>query len=176
MPSQEVLKQKKAIVSELSKKLKDSCAGVIVDYKGINVSDDTKLRRELRESGVDYFVVKNTLLFRALKEINMEIGDSVLEGTTAIAISKDDHVASARILCKFADDNKFFKVKAGFVEGKPISIDEVKNLAKLPTKEVLIAKTLGGLNAPICGLVNVLNANIKGLVVALSAIAEKQSA
>lgn len=87
-----------------------------------------------------------------------------------------DHVASARILCKFADDNKYFNVKAGFVEGKTIGIDEVNNLAKLPTKEVLVAKALGGLNAPISGFVTVLNGTMKGLVVALNAIAEKQSA
>lgn len=176
LPSEKVLQQKKAIVSDLTEKLKNACSGVIVDYKGINVADDTKLRRELREAGVDYFVVKNTLLSRAMKEAGIDIEGSVLEGTTAIAISEDDHVASARILCKFADANKYFNVKAGFVEGKTISIDEVNDLAKLPTKEVLIAKALGGLNAPISGFVTVLNGTMKGLVVALNAIAEKQSA
>lgn len=176
MPSDKILEQKKAIVSELAEKLKCSCAGVIVDYKGINVADDTKLRRELRESGVDYFVTKNTLLSRAIKEVGIEIDESILNGTTALALSKDDHVVSARVLCKFADDNSFFKIKAGFVEGKTVSVSEINDLAKLPSKEVLIAKTLGGLNAPISGFVTVLNGTIKGLVVALSAIAEKQSA
>ena len=176
MPSEKILEQKKALVASLSDKLKNSCAGVIVNYKGINVSDDTKLRKELREAGVEYFVVKNTLLQRAAKEAGLDGLEPVLEGTTAIAISKEDHVAAARILCKFADENDFFKAKAGFIEGKVISEAEVNNLAKLPTKEVLVAKALGGLNAPISGFVTVLNGTIKGLVVALNAIAEKQSA
>ena len=176
MPSEKILEQKKALVASLSDKLKNSCAGVIVNYKGINVSDDTKLRKELRESGVEYFVVKNTLLQRAAKEAGLDGLEPVLEGTTAIAISKEDHVAAARILCKFADENDFFKAKAGFIEGKVISEAEVNNLAKLPTKEVLVAKALGGLNAPISGFVTVLNGTIRGLVVALNDIAEKQSA
>ena len=176
MPSEKILEQKKALVASLTDKLKNSCAGVIVNYKGINVSDDTKLRKELREAGVEYFVVKNTLLQRATKEAGLDGLEPVLEGTTAIAISKDDHVAAARILCKFAEGNDFFKAKAGFIEGKVISEAEVNNLAKLPTKEVLVAKALGGLNAPISGFVTVLNGTIRGLVVALNAIAEKQSA
>ena len=99
-----------------------------------------------------------------------------MEGTTALAVSKEDHVAAARILCKFAETNKSIKTKAGFVEGKTIDVAEVENLAKLPSKEVLVAKALGGLNAPITGFVTVLNGTMKGLVVALNAIAEKQSA
>ncbi len=176
MPSEKILEQKKQIVAELAEKLKSACAGVIVDYKGINVADDTKLRKELREAGVDYSVVKNTLLSRAAKEAGLEGLDPVLEGTTALAVSKEDHVAAARILCKFAETNKSIKPKAGFVEGKTIDVAEVENLAKLPTKEVLVAKALGGLNAPITGFVTVLNGTMKGLVVALNAIAEKQSA
>ena len=176
LPSEKILEQKKAYVAELAEKLKAACAGVVVNYKGINVADDTKLRKELREAGVEYFVVKNTLLQRAAKEAGLDGLEPVLEGTTALAISKEDHVAAARILCKFADDNKFFNAKAGFVEGKVISEAEVNNLAKLPTKEVLVAKALGGLNAPISGFVTVLNGTLKGLVVALNAIAEKQSA
>ena len=176
MPSEKILEQKKAIVAELAEKLKSSCAGVVVDYKGINVSDDTKLRRELREAGVDYFVVKNTLLSRAAKEANIDGLDSVLEGTTAIAISNDDYIAAAKILCDFADKNKTFNVKSGFIDGNVVSVDQINELAKLPSKEVLVAKALGGLNAPISGFVTVLNGTIKGLVVALNAIAQKQSA
>lgn len=176
MPSEKILEQKKAIVAELAEKLKSSCAGVVVDYRGINVSDDTKLRRELREAGVDYFVVKNTLLSRAAKEANIDGLDSVLEGTTAIAISNDDYIAAAKILCDFADKNKTFNVKSGFIDGNVVSVDQINELAKLPSKEVLVAKALGGLNAPISGFVTVLNGTIKGLVVALNAIAQKQSA
>ncbi len=176
MPSEKILEQKKAIVAELAETLKTSCAGVLVDYKGITVADDTKLRKELREAGVEYFVVKNTLLSRAAKEAGVDGLDPVLEGTTALAVSKEDHIAAARILCKFAEDHKFFKVKAGFIEGRVADTNEINELAKLPSKEVLIAKTLGGLNAPISGFVTVLNGTLKGLVVALNAIAEKQSA
>lgn len=176
LPSEKVLEQKKAAVAELVEKLKSSCVGVIVDYKGINVSDDTKLRRELREAGVEYFVVKNTLLSRAAKDAGIDGLDGVLEGTTAIAISNNDYIAPAKILCSFADKSKTFSIKSGFIDHKVVSVDQINDLSKLPSKEVLVAKALGGLNAPISGLVTVLNGNIKGLVVALNAIAQKQSA
>ena len=176
MPSEKVLEQKKQIVADLAAKLQNSCTGVVVSYKGITVEADTKLRKELREAGVDYAVVKNTLLSRAAEQAGMEGLNSVLEGTTALAVSKDDYVAAAKILSQFAEKNKFFKTKAGFVDGKVISCEEVDALAKLPSKEVLIAQVLGGLNGPIQGFANVLNGTMKGLVVALNAIAEKQSA
>ena len=176
MPSEKILEQKKQQVAELSEKLKTAVTGVIVDYKGITVADDTKLRKSLRESGDEYKVVKNTLLGRALKEAGIDGLDSVLEGTTAIAISKDDYTGSAKALCDFADKSKTFEIKAGFVDGKVIDAAGVKNLAKLPSKEVLVAQALSGLNAPITGFVTVLNGTMKGLVVALNAIAEKQAA
>lgn len=176
MPSEKILEQKKALVEELAKRLQGACAGVLVNYKGITVADDTKLRKELREAGVNYTVVKNTLLSRAAKQAGFEGLDSVLEGTTALATSDEDYVAAARILCTFAESNKSFEIKNGFVEGKILDQNEINDLSKLPSKEVLIAKALGGLNAPITGLVTVLNGTIKGLVVALNAIAEKQSA
>lgn len=175
MPSEKILEQKKQVVTELAEHLRAACTGVIVDYKGITVADDTKLRKQLREVG-DYKVVKNTLLKLALKEAGIEGLDSVLEGTTAIAISKDDYVGSAKVLSDFAEKSKTFKIKAGFVDGNVIDEAGVKNLAKLPSKEVLVAQVLGGLNAPITGFVTVLNGTMKGLVVALNAIAEKQAA
>ncbi len=176
MPSEKILEKKKAIVSELEEKLKSSCAGVVVSYKGINVADDTVLRKQLREAGIDYFVVKNTLLSRAVKEVGLEEIDGVLEGTTAIALSKEDHVAAARILCEFAKKHDFFKIKSGFVEGKVIDDAEIDRLAKLPSKEVLIAQVLRGLNAPISGFVNVLSGTIRSLAIVLNAIAEKKGA
>ena len=168
--------QKKQQVAELSEKLKGAVTGVIVDYKGITVADDTKLRKSLREGGNEYKVVKNTLLGRALKEAGIDGLDSVLEGTTAIAISNEDYVGAAKILCEYAEKSKTFEVKAGFVDGKMIDAEGVKNLAKLPSKEVLLAQVLGGLNAPITGFATVLNGTMKGLVVALNAIAEKKGA
>ncbi|HIS70222.1 MAG TPA: 50S ribosomal protein L10 [Candidatus Gallacutalibacter stercoravium] len=176
MPSAKILEQKKQIVADLAARLKESCSGVVVEYKGINVADDTKLRKELREAGVEYTVVKNTLLSRAAKEAGIEGLDPVLEGTTALATSKEDYAAAARILSKYAETSKTFKTKAGFVEGKALDVNGVKELAELPSKEVLVARALGGLNAPISGFVTVLNGTLKGLVVALNAIAEKQSA
>lgn len=176
MPSEKILEQKKQVVAQLAESLKSACTGVIVDYKGITVAEDTKLRKELREAGDDYKVVKNTLLSRALKVAGIDGLDSVLEGTTAIAISKDNYVSGAQILAKFADTNKMLEIKAGFIDGNMIDVEGVKHLAKLPSKEVLIAQTLGGLNAPITGFVTVLNGTMKGLVVALNAIAEKQGA
>ena len=176
MPSEKILEQKKQQVAELSEKLKGAVTGVIVDYKGITVADDTKLRKSLREGGNEYKVVKNTLLGRALKEAGIDGLDSVLEGTTAIAISNEDYVGAAKILCEYAEKSKTFEVKAGFVDGKMIDAEGVKNLAKLPSKEVLLAQVLGGLNAPITGFATVLNGAMKGLVVTLNAIAEKKGA
>ncbi len=176
MPSQKVLEQKKALVADLSEKLKNSCTGVIVDYKGISVADDTKLRKELREAGVTYAVVKNTLLGLAAKEAGIEGVDEVLSGTTAIALSESDYVAAARILSKYAEDHENFNLKLGFLDGKVIPVSEVEALAKLPSREELVAKALGGLNAPITGFVGVLNANLRGLVCALNAIAEQKGA
>ncbi len=111
MPSAKVLEQKKQIVEGLVARLNAACAGVIVDYKGITVTDDTALRKELREAGVEYTVVKNTLLRLAIKETELNGLESVLDGTTAIATSADDYVAAARILCKFADTHNGFEVK-----------------------------------------------------------------
>jgi len=177
LPSEKVLQQKAEVVADLKQKLEKSVAGVLVDYKGISVANDTKLRKELREAGVDYAVVKNTLLRFAAKDVGYEGLSSVLEGTTALAVSETDPVAAAKILAKYAEDSKgAFKIKAGFVEGKVLDANSVNELAKLPSREVLVARVLGGLNAPISGFVNVLNGNIKGLVVALNAIAEKKGA
>ena len=176
MPSEKILEQKKAVVAELVDRLNNSVAGVLVNYKGITVADDTKLRKELREAGVHYTVVKNTLLSRATEQVGLKDLNGVLGGTTALATSEEDYVAAARILCKYAETNKKFEIKAGYAEAKPLSVDEVKELAKLPSKEVLVAKALGGLNAPITGFVTVLNGTIKGLVVALNAIVEQKNA
>ena len=176
MPSDKVLQEKKAIVKNLSEKLKNSCAGVVVSYKGINVEDDTVLRKNLRESGIEYMVTKNTLLRRAVDAAEISDLTEVLEGTKAVALSENDHVAAARILSKFSDSHDFFQIKAGFIDGNVITKDAVIKLAKLPSKEVLIAQVLGSLNAPITGLATVLKGNIRGLAIALNQIAQKKSA
>jgi large subunit ribosomal protein L10 len=178
LPSEKILEEKKKAVAQLSESLKTARTGVIVSYKGITVEADTKLRKELRESGCQYKVVKNTLLRLALKDAGITGLDSILEGTTALAVHPDDYVAPAKILAKYADADKSetFKIKAGFIDGKAASTDEIKTLASLPPKDQLVAQVLRGLNAPITSFVTVLNGTIKGLVVALNAIAEKQQA
>jgi large subunit ribosomal protein L10 len=174
LPSQKVLEEKKKQVADLSEKLKAAHTGVIVNYKGITVADDTKLRKELRESGSNYKVVKNSILRLALKEAGIEGLDSILEGTTAIAVNTEDYVAPARILNNYAKENKNFEIKGGFIDGKSATVAEIQTLAALPSKEELVAQTLRGLNAPISGFVTVLNGTLRGLVIALNAIAEKQ--
>lgn len=176
MPSEKILAQKQELVVSLAEQLKASVSGVLVDYTGISVEDDTKLRAELRAANVHYAVKKNSIIGRAAEQAGLTGLDDVLQGATALAISEDDLVAPAKILAKFAEGHPTFKIKAGFIEGKVANETEVQALAKLPPKEVLVAKALGGLNAPISGFVMVLNANIRGLAVALGAIAEKKSA
>ena len=158
MPNQSVLQEKQALVAALSEKLQKSVAGVVVDYKGISVADDTALRRSLREAGVEYAVIKNTMLGRAADEAGLSELKDVLEGTTALATSESDELAAAKVLCAFAEKSETFSVKAGFFGGKVISPDEVKALASVPPKETLLAMLAGGLNATIAGLARAINA------------------
>ena len=163
MASEKVIAQKQEIVANLKEKLTGSVAGVLVDYKGINVAEDTKLRKELREAGVDYTVVKNTLLKFAIDEVGFGALDAHLSGTTALAVSKEDPVIAAKILAKYAEDSKGqFSIKAGFLDGEVIDSDKVIAVGKLPSKEQLLVQ-----------LLSVLNGNIRGLAVALNAIAGK---
>ncbi len=158
MPNASVLEQKKQQVAELSQKLSAAITGVVVDYKGITVADDTALRKELREAGVEYFVVKNTILGRAIEGTDLEEMKSVLEGTTAIALSNEDYTAAARILSKFAESHENFKVKAGFLDGKVVDVATIDSLAKLPSKEVLLATVLSAFQAPIAAFARAVQA------------------
>ena len=158
MPSEKVLEQKKQKVAQLTEQLKNACAGVVVDYKGINVANDTKLRKELREAGVHYAVVKNTLLHLAVQDAGLTGLDEVLSGTTAIALSEDDYVAPARILSKFADASKTFSVKSGFLDGEVISLEKISSLAKLPSREILLATVCNAFNAPIASFARAIQA------------------
>ena len=160
MPSNAVLEAKKAKVEKLTEIIKNSVSGVLVDYKGINVEEDTKLRKELREAGVNYFVEKNTMLLRAFKECGIEGFEEALNGTTALAVSSDDQTAPARILGKFAEkagDEKF-NLKAGFVEGEIYDQAGVVALSKIPSKDVLLAQLVGSLQGPLQKLAATLNA------------------
>ena len=154
MPSAKVLESKKAVVESLKARLGASAAGVLVDYKGINVEQDTKLRRSFREAGVKYDVVKNTLLRLAVADTEYADLASVLEGTTAMATSDEDAVAPAKVFVDFlkANDNLELAIKAGFADGKVISVDEVKALAAIPSKEVLLTQILYCINSPLTSL------------------------
>lgn len=175
MPKEIVMNQKREIVSGLSSKMKAAKAMVFADYRGLTVEQDTELRAALRKAGVDYKVVKNTLTRFAANENGLEAIDSFLNGPTAMASSDSDPVAPAKILSEYAKKFDKLNLKVGVVEGKVIDENGIKALAELPSREVLIAKVLGSFNAPISGLVNVLNGNIRGLVVALNAIAEQKA-
>ena len=160
MPSNAVLEAKKAKVEKLTEIIKNSVSGVLVDYKGITVEEDTKLRKELREANVNYFVEKNTMLLRAFKECGIEGFEEALNGTTALAVSNDDQTAPARILGKFAEkagDDKF-NLKAGYVEGEVYDQAGVTALSKVPSKDTLLAQLVGSLQGPLQKLAATLNA------------------
>lgn len=162
MPSEKILNEKKQIVAELVECLKNAQAGVLFDYRGLTVEQDTALRNELRNAGVQYHVVKNTLTRLAAKEVGLDALDEILHGPTALATSTEDALAPARVLSKFAKDNAdVVSIKSGFIDGNVISVDEVKVYAEIPSKEVLISKMLGSLQAPISKLARTLDAIAK---------------
>lgn len=165
MASEKILEGKKAKVAALTEMLQDSVSFVLVDYKGISVEDDTKLRKELREAGVHYMVVKNTMLRLAVKGTQYEGLTEYFKGDTAIALSPDDPAAAARILCKFADADKSkrFVVKGGFCDGQVMDAAGIKSLSTMPNREGLLSMLAGSLN----GIVG-------GLAVALQGIVDKQ--
>lgn len=175
MPSEAKLLQKKEVVKDLSSKFKEAKAMVFADYRGLTVDQDTEMRRALRKAGVEYKVVKNTLTKIAANENGLSELEPFLNSPTAMAYSNTDPVAPAKILSEYAGKYNKLELKIGVVEGKVIDTNGIKALAELPSREVLISKVLGGFNAPLTGLVNVLNGNIRGLVVALNAIAEKKA-
>ncbi len=172
MPSEKILAFKKQYVSDLIEKLKVSNVGVVISYKGITVEEDTRLRKEMREAGLQYFVVKNSMLRLALKEVGYNF-DEHLHGTTAIALSKEDPIIVSKILIKYVkelesqEDRKDrieFHIKAGFLEGKEVGVELINEYGSLPTKEESIAKLLYLLNAPI-----------RMMAIVIKAIEEKKS-
>ena len=160
MPNAKVLSEKQAIVAELTDKIKGAASGVLVDYKGITVAEDTALRAECRKNELDYAVVKNTLVRRAIDNVGMNEMDEVLNGTTSMALSNGDPIAPMRVINKFSKqfNGAKFTIKAGFMDGKVLSLDEIMALAELPSKEALQAQVLGTMLAPISGLAIVLKA------------------
>ena len=175
MPSEKVLERKKKQFRELSEEFNKSLVGVLAEYKGINVLQDTNLRKQLREKNVNYRVLKNNIIRRALEMSGILGLDNFLTGTTVVVTSKSSYSDAAKILCDFAKNNEFYKIKAGFIEGKMADATSIKSIAKLPSKEQLIAQVLRGFNTPITNFVCVLNSLMRALVIALSEIAKKKS-
>jgi len=163
MANAKVLESKQQQVSEVSGKLKDSTTTVVVDYRGLNVSQVTELRKQLRGAGVEFEVLKNTLVRRATAEAELSELDQYLSGPTAIAFSKDDAVAPAKILSDFAKKNEKLNVKGGVVEGKVVGFEQIKALADLPSREGLLSMLLSVLQAPV-----------RNFALAVKAVSDKQ--
>ena len=152
MPSNSILAQKQQIVADLAEQIKNSAAGVVVNYQGITVENDTAMRKALREAGVKYVVMKNTMTGRACDMVGYGDMKQYLNGMTAIAISESDAVAPAKVLKKFADKVESFQILAGYLDGAVIDEKTVVALADIPSKETLIAKFLGSIQSPLYGL------------------------
>lgn len=167
MPNAKILSEKQAVVAELTEKLKSAASGVLVDYKGITVAEDTALRAECRKNEVDYAVVKNTLVRFAINSVGMEEMDGALNGTTSLAVSHGDPIAPMRVINKFAKqfNGSKFAIKAGFMDGKVLPLEDIAALAELPSKEVLLSQLLGMMLAPLTSL-----------AIVVKAIAEKDGA
>ena len=164
MPSAKVLEQKTAVVEALADKMSHAASGVLVKYQGITVEDDTKLRAALRAAGVEYSVIKNTLIGKACDKVGFEALKPNLEGMNAIAISYDDPIAPAKILKEYADKIETFELRGGFLDGAVVDVKVVEELASIPPKEVLLGRMLGSLMGPLTGL-----------AVGLQAVIDKQN-
>jgi len=165
MANARIIQEKQQIVEEITTKLRESAATVLADYRGLNVAQVTELRRKLREAGIEFKVLKNTLIRRATANAELTELDSVLTGPTAVAFGKDDVVAPAKILSEFAKQNEALKIKGGVVEGRVVGVDEIKALADLPSREGLLSMLLSVLQAPI-----------RNFALAVKAVAEKKEA
>ncbi len=175
MSKGEILENKKQMIEEIKEKVEKSQGVVLVDYRGLNVDEVNELRNSYRKAGVEYKVYKNTMMRFAFKEAGLEDFNEFLTGPNAVAFGFDDPVQAAKTTQEFAKKNDKLEIKAGIVDGKVIGLDEIKNLADLPPREVLIAQVLGGLNAPISGFANVLQGSIRNLVYTLEAVREKKA-
>ena len=149
MPSNSILVQKQQLVADLAEQIKNSAAGVVVNYQGITVENDTAMRKALREAGVKYVVMKNTMTGRACDMVGYGDLKQYLNGMTAIAISESDPVAAAKVLKKYAEKVESFNILAGYVDGAVIDANTVNALAEIPNKETLIAKLLGSIQSPL---------------------------
>lgn len=158
MPNAKILSEKQAIVAALTERIKNASAGVFVDYRGINVAQDTELRTELRKNDVEYSVIKNTLTRFALDDCGLKEIDPILNGTTSLATSTGDPIAPFRIISDYSKKlNDVFNIKAAFMDGKVLSESEIAEISALPSKEALYSQVFGTMLAPITSLAVVLN-------------------
>ncbi|MFW5985894.1 MAG: 50S ribosomal protein L10 [Halanaerobiales bacterium] len=165
---------KEAAVKEILEKLIEAKSIVVTDYKGLDVASITELRRQLREAGVEYKVVKNTLARISADKAEVSDIKEFFVGPTAIAFGLEDAVSPAKVLVDFAKDNTELEIKGGALNGEIMDIDRVKSLAEIPPREVLLAQVFAGMKSPINGLVNVLQGNLRGLVQVLNQIKEQK--
>ena len=147
---------KQPIVQAIAEEIKDAQSVVLVDYRGLTVAQDTELRKQLREAGIVYQVYKNTMMKRAFEGTEFEGLDNCLEGPSAIAVSKDDATAPARILCKFAKDAPALELKGGVVEGTVYDVAGLTELSKIPSREELLSRLLGSMQSPIANFARVI--------------------
>jgi len=167
--------EKEAVVKELTDKFTSAKSLVITDYLGLNVAEMTELRSKLREAGVEFKVVKNTLATIAANDVEMDEMTKYFSGPTAIAFGEEDAVSPAKILVEYAKDHEVLEVKAGLLNGEIIAKEKVEALAEIPSREELLAKAFASMKAPLTGLVNVLQGNIRGLVQVLNQIKEEKA-
>ena len=160
MPSNSILVQKQQLVADLAEQIKNSTAGVLVNYQGITVENDTAMRKDLREAGVKYVVVKNTMTGRACDMVGYGELKQHLNGMTAIAISENDPIVAAKVLKEYADKVESFQILSGYVDGELLDAAGVNALAEVPSKEVLIAKFLGSIRSPLYGFAYAIQAVI----------------
>ena len=158
MASEKILEQKKTLVDGLADKFGRAVSGVLVKYQGITVDEDTQMRKELREAGVEYSVVKNTLIGFACDKVGYGDMKQYLEGMNAIAVSYDDPIAPAKILKEYADKIETFEIRGGILEGAVVDAATVNELAEIPPKDVLVAKLLGSIQSPLYKFAYVLQA------------------
>jgi large subunit ribosomal protein L10 len=158
-----IIDQKKQVVQEISEKLRNSVTTIVVDYRGLDVSEVTELRKQLREAGVEFKVYKNTMIRRATAETDLTGIDEYLAGPTAVAFSPEDVIAPAKVLYKFAKDHKDLEIKTGIIEGTVATVDQINALAELPSREGLLSMLLSVLQAPI-----------RNIALAVKAVAEQK--
>lgn len=169
-------RMKEEVVQEITEKLQNSVTVVLADYRGLNVAQATTLRSELREANIEYKVLKNTLTKIAAANVGLGDLDQYLEGPTAIAFSYEDPVAPAKLLSKFAKENKEFEIKGGILEGKVVDFEQIKALADLPSREELLAQVLRGMQSPLTGMANVLAGPLRNMANVLDAVRAQKEA